>query len=268
MPDRIHVLLVEDTPSDVRLTKEALIDSGLEHELSVVNDGEQAMDFLKTHLSPDQRPDLILLDLNMPKKNGHEVLKELTDIPEYKNTPVILLTVSQDDGDIEKALSLKMNYYIPKPVTSEKLDALLHAMQELATESGGKLARGEDAHVRYVIAGNPHTSANVLSKLAFERNAHIRRRVAENPNTPLSVLDNLIEDPSEEVRAGLAENPNLPTRLLERLAKDSNEDVRLSIATNPRAPLKLLRQLSTDTNGYVMSAAQKTLDDIGAHPKY
>jgi chemotaxis family two-component system response regulator Rcp1 len=263
---KLHILLVEDTPSDIRLTKEALQDSGFEHELSVVNDGEQAIDFLNANASSAQKPDLLLLDLNMPKKNGHEVLEEMKDMTAYAETPVILLTVSQDDHDIAKALHLKMNYYLPKPVTSEKLEALLRAMQELASDSAAKLARGEDAHVRYVIAGNPHTASPILARLAVERNPTIRMRVAENRNTPLAVLEQLMEDPSAEVRAAIAENSNAPSRLLERLAKDRNEDVRLAVALNPRVPLQILRQLSIDSNGYVMSAAQKTLDALGAHP--
>jgi two-component system, chemotaxis family, response regulator Rcp1 len=259
---RIQILLVEDTPSDVRLTKEALKDAAFDHQLSVVNDGEQAMDYLRQHANSPEKPDLLLLDLNMPKKNGHEVMDEMKELPEYQDTPVILLTVSQDEQDIAKALQLKMNYYLSKPVTGDKLETLLKAMKELATDSGAKLARGEDAHVRYVIAGNPHTSSAILARLAVERNPTIRTRVAENPNTPLTTLEQLIEDPSSEVRAGIAENPKAPTEMLERLSKDNNEDVRLAVAMNPRVPQQILRKLSGDDNGYVMSAAQKTLDGI------
>lgn len=268
MSNNTRILLVEDTPSDVRLTKEALKDCKLEHSLHVVNDGEQAMDYLRSVAGTDEQPDLLLLDLNMPKKNGHEVLAEMKQLAQYRHTVVILLTVSQDEQDIAKALNLKMNYYLPKPVTGEKLDTLLQAMRDLASDDKVELVGGEDVHVRYVIAGNPHRSPVVLTKLAVEKNANIRARVAENGNTPVTVLEQLLEDPSAEVRAGIAENVSVPARFLERLAKDSNEDVRMAVAMNPRVPIQILRNLSTDGNGYVMSAAQKTLDALGAHPQW
>src|SRR5271154_5152022 len=102
MKDKIHILLVEDSPSDVRLTEEALKDSGLIYELLLANDGEEAMNFLyQQKMSAFSKlPHVILLDLNMPRKNGHEVLAELKADPQLATIPVVLLTVSQQERDV------------------------------------------------------------------------------------------------------------------------------------------------------------------------
>ncbi|MBX3076887.1 response regulator [Candidatus Obscuribacterales bacterium] len=158
MKEKIEILLVEDTPSDVRLTEEALKRSELTYELSVVNDGEQATEFLEKAKSASKLPDVILLDLNMPKKNGHEVLAEIKADDVLKKIPVVLLTVSQQDEDVQEALKLKMNYYVAKPVTAQK-SALLRLIHQLENELGGQSgAGGEDALIKLVLAGNPHTS--------------------------------------------------------------------------------------------------------------
>src|SRR5687768_11431100 len=138
MAQRVEILLVEDTPSDVRLTQEALKDSNLDYNLTVVNDGEQAMEFFKKTAGTAQQPHLVLLDLNMPKKNGHEVLTEMKQIEALKDVPVILLTVSRDEEEIMKALNLKMNYYLGKPVTSDQLNTLLQAINELHSDAATK----------------------------------------------------------------------------------------------------------------------------------
>jgi chemotaxis family two-component system response regulator Rcp1 len=263
MTKRLHILLVEDTPSDIRLTQEALKETDLEYKLTVLNDGEQAMDFFKKVAGSDEQPDIVLLDLNMPKKNGHEVLAEMKQIPTLKEVPVILLTVSRDEDEILKALDLRMNYYMGKPVTSDKLNTLLKAIQEVHSGEHAVRLEGEDAHVRYVMAGNPHTSPAVLTKLATERHARIRMRVAENPQTPREVLEGLANDPQSEVRLGIAENPKAPPELLERLAKDPNEDVRLSLASNPRLPQHILRSLSADELPHIAAVADKSLSSGG-----
>src|SRR5579862_8693100 len=125
----LQIVLVEDTPSDVRLTQEALKDGDLKYDLTVLNDGVEAMEYFQKTAGQPKQAQIVLLDLNMPKKNGHEVLSELKQIAAYKHTPVILLTVSRDEDEILKALHLKMNYYLGKPVTSEKLNTLLNAIQ-------------------------------------------------------------------------------------------------------------------------------------------
>src|SRR5688572_28669739 len=109
------------------------------------------MEYFNKVLGTPQQPKIVLLDLNMPKKNGHEVLAELKDKPQLKDMTVILLTVSRDEDDILKALDLKMNYYLGKPVTSEKLNALLAQMESLSSNEQHKAKlSGDDAHIRYV----------------------------------------------------------------------------------------------------------------------
>jgi len=266
MKDRLEILLVEDIPSDVRLTEEALKDSGLNYNLSVANDGEEAMAFL-TRKRGKQRPDIILLDLNMPKKNGHEVLAEIKDHPELTSIPVVLLTVSQQDHDILEALRLKMNYYLSKPVASEKLSVLLKAIFELNKDDIDPSAKGprehEDLHVRLVLATNPHTAPIVLQKLSLEENARIRCRVAENPNTPAETLLQLSKDVHDEVRLSVAENPKTPKAVLELLSKDASDDVRLGLAENPNIPSDILQALASDENIFVASSASKTLSSAG-----
>lgn len=116
--DKPRILLVEDNPGDIRLTQEALKESNLDIHLDVVSDGEQAVDFLthKGKYADAVRPSIILLDLNLPKKNGIEVLREIKFNDALKKIPVIVLTTSDADHDISKAYGLHANCYILKPV--------------------------------------------------------------------------------------------------------------------------------------------------------
>lgn len=116
--EKPRILLVEDNPGDIRLTQEALKESQMDIHLDVVTDGEQAVDFLfkRGKFTDSIRPHLILLDLNLPKKNGIEVLKEIKVDDSLKKIPVIVLTTSDADHDINKAYSLHANCYILKPV--------------------------------------------------------------------------------------------------------------------------------------------------------
>lgn len=113
-----RILLVEDNPGDIRLTQEALKESQMEIHLDVVSDGEQAIEFLtkRGKYAEANRPHIILLDLNLPKKNGLEVLKEVKANESLKKIPIIVLTTSDADHDITKAYSLHANCYILKPV--------------------------------------------------------------------------------------------------------------------------------------------------------
>src|SRR6202522_14090 len=114
----IEVLLVEDSPGDVRLTREAFKDAKVHINLHVASDGAEAMDFLNREgkHSNVPRPDLILLDLNLPKKDGREVLEEIKQSPGLKSIPVVILTTSASDADILKSYMLHANCYITKPV--------------------------------------------------------------------------------------------------------------------------------------------------------
>lgn len=116
--EAIEILLVEDNPGDVRLTKEALKDSKLHNTLSVVEDGVEAMAFLRREPPYEDapRPDIILLDLNLPRKDGREVLEEIKNDADLRRIPVVVLTTSEDDNDILATYNLHANCYITKPV--------------------------------------------------------------------------------------------------------------------------------------------------------
>ena len=114
----IEILLVEDNPADVRLTMETIKDYKVKNRLEVVGNGEDAMDFLrrKGKFADKMRPDLILLDLNLPGKDGREVLAEIKVDPDLSRIPVVVLTSSEAEQDIIKAYDLHVNCYITKPV--------------------------------------------------------------------------------------------------------------------------------------------------------
>ena len=114
----IEVLLVEYDPGDVELTQESLLDSKLKINQTVVNDGVEALDYLRKQngYAKATRPDLILLDLNMPRKDGREVLAELKIDDNLKTIPVVVLTISEADQDILKSYELGCNCYVTKPV--------------------------------------------------------------------------------------------------------------------------------------------------------
>ena len=116
--EKIKILLVEDNPADADLARENLETSKVLNELHVVIDGMQAMDFLRKRgeYSDAPRPDLILLDLNLPKKDGREVLAQIKADPELRRIPVVILTSSDAEEDILKSYDLQASAYITKPV--------------------------------------------------------------------------------------------------------------------------------------------------------
>ena len=126
----IVVLLVEDSPGDVRLTREAFKDAKVHINLHVAPDGIEAMAFLRhegAHANAP-RPDLILLDLNLPKKDGREVLAEIKESPALKSIPVVILTTSASEADILRSYRLHANCYIAKPVD---LDGFLKVVKSI-----------------------------------------------------------------------------------------------------------------------------------------
>ena len=263
MTKQIEILLVEDTPSDIRLTEEALKRSDLTYQLKVVNDGVEAMEHLEA-AKKTGLPDIILLDLNMPRKNGHEVLEEIKHDEELRRIPVVVLTVSQRDEDVMEALQSKMNYYIAKPISSNSISVLIKAIHSLeSSDSAAKYDETQEQnHIRLVLAGNPHSSQMVLTRLSQDSSDRVRARVAENANAPLTVLKQLASDESSEVRLSLAENPNVSEELLKRLASDQDEDVRLALAGNAKVPGEILMLLADDENVFVAQEASKTLSRL------
>lgn len=126
----IHILLVEDNPGDMRLTTEALKEGKVRNELSWAKDGVEALDFLhkRGEFATAETPDLILLDLNLPKKNGREVLGDLKNHPTLKSIPVVVLTTSRAEEDILRSYELHANCYIIKPVDLDKFMAVVKAI--------------------------------------------------------------------------------------------------------------------------------------------
>jgi two-component system, chemotaxis family, response regulator Rcp1 len=116
-----EILLVEDSIGDIRLTREALKDAKVHVHLNVASDGVEAMAFLRREgqYSDAPRPDLILLDLNLPKKDGREVLNDIKESPELKSIPVVILTTSAADEDVLRSYESHANCYITKPVDLE-----------------------------------------------------------------------------------------------------------------------------------------------------
>lgn len=114
----VKILLVEDNPADIRLTKEALVEGKIRNELHVADNGEMALEYLrrKGSYAKASRPDLILLDLNLPRKNGQEVLAEIKEDLQLKRIPVVILTTSSAEKDVLSTYNLHANCYITKPV--------------------------------------------------------------------------------------------------------------------------------------------------------
>jgi chemotaxis family two-component system response regulator Rcp1 len=128
----VQMLLVEDNPGDVRLTKETLKDAKLMVNLHVVGDGVEAMAFLRQegkHASAP-RPDLVLLDLNLPKKDGREVLAEIKQDPDLRRIPVVVLTISSAEEDILKSYNLHANAYVNKPLNLEQFAKITRAIED------------------------------------------------------------------------------------------------------------------------------------------
>jgi two-component system, chemotaxis family, response regulator Rcp1 len=126
----VTILLVEDNPGDADLAREALEGSKLENRLCAVDDGEKAMAFLRGE-PPYQdapRPDLILLDLNLPRKDGREVLAEIKSDPGLRSIPVVILTTSQAEEDVCRSYNLHANCYITKPID---LNQFLHVVRSI-----------------------------------------------------------------------------------------------------------------------------------------
>ena len=126
----VEVLLIEDNPGDVRLTQEAFKEGRVYVNLTVANDGVEAMEMLKGNgdQGAKRRPDLILLDLNLPRKNGREVLVEIKADEELRRIPVIVMTTSKAEQDIHRAYNLNANCYITKPV---ELDEFLNVVRSI-----------------------------------------------------------------------------------------------------------------------------------------
>jgi CheY-like chemotaxis protein len=142
----IEILLVEDNPGDVRLAQEALKEGKVRNRMSVAYDGVEALRFLRREgeYADAPRPDLILLDLNLPRKNGREVIKEIKEDPDLKRIPVVVLTISQNEKDIIDTYNNHANCYIVKPVDFDKFIGVIRAVEDFWLE----VVRLPEDHVR------------------------------------------------------------------------------------------------------------------------
>lgn len=127
----VEILLVDDNPGDIRLTQEALKDSKVLNNLHVVEDGLEALNFLKKkgEFKNEVTPDLVLLDLNLPKRNGREVLSEIKEDELLKHIPVVILTISRAEEDIFKSYELHANCYITKPVDMNQFVKIVRSIE-------------------------------------------------------------------------------------------------------------------------------------------
>lgn len=131
-PVPIDILLVEDNPGDVRLTREVLKDSKVRNNLIVANNGQEALACLRKQgkFADSVRPDLILLDLNLPVKDGREVLAEIKGDSDLKRIPVVILTTSKAEEDILKTYNLHANCYVTKPVDLEQFVKVVKSLED------------------------------------------------------------------------------------------------------------------------------------------
>ncbi len=130
-PQRLEILLVDDSPADVRLTQEALRDGDLPHRLHVAEDGEEAIEFLRRGRP---RPHVVLLDLNLPGRDGHEVLAEIRADRSLSALPVIVLTGSHADEDVLRSWDLHATGYVTKPVNVDELVGVLREVEGIADD--------------------------------------------------------------------------------------------------------------------------------------
>jgi len=128
----IEILLVEDNPGDIRLTREALKEGKVQNTLHVVQDGVEAVAFLRRQgkYREVDRPDLILLDLNLPKKDGREVLSDIKEAPDLRRIPVVILTTSDSEKDILTSYNLHANCYIIKPLDLDKFINVVKSIED------------------------------------------------------------------------------------------------------------------------------------------
>lgn len=131
-PKMIEILLVEDSPTDVLIAREALSEAKIINEIHVAEDGVEALDFLNQRgkFASAPRPDLILLDLNLPRKNGREVLAEIKADESLKQIPVVVLTTSSAEEDVLKSYNLHANCYVVKPVEFNSFVKAVQSIQQ------------------------------------------------------------------------------------------------------------------------------------------
>lgn len=130
--DPVRILVVDDDPGDVLMIEEALADSGVQKSIDVVNDGQEAMEFLRRegrHIDA-LRPDMILLDLNMPRMDGRQVLNQVKNDESLRTIPIVVLTTSNADSDILGSYTLQANAYVTKPIGLDEFNNVVRHIDE------------------------------------------------------------------------------------------------------------------------------------------
>ena len=132
LPEPIEVLLVEDDPGDVLMTQEAFADYKIANKLTVVSNGEDAIAYMRKHgrFADVPTPDLVLLDLNLPRRNGREVLREIKQDPDLRRVPVVILTTSEAEEDVLASYDLHANAYVRKPVDFDQFVEAVRAIDD------------------------------------------------------------------------------------------------------------------------------------------
>ena len=131
-PRPIQILLVEDSPADIELTQRMLRDAKIANDVHVVEDGEQAIAFVRRSGEFDgaPTPDLVLLDLNLPKKDGREVLEEMKGDPELRRIPIVVLTTSAEERDVLRAYDSYVNAYVTKPLDIDSFTSVARSIED------------------------------------------------------------------------------------------------------------------------------------------
>lgn len=132
LDETLNILMIEDNPGDIELTRQALSNKVLDNHLYIAEDGEQALDFLyaRNEYINAPRPDIILLDLNLPKISGHEILAEIKSNKSLSSIPVIILSSSEDCGDIQKSYDLSANSFVSKPLSIDDYMHVAHSIEQ------------------------------------------------------------------------------------------------------------------------------------------
>lgn len=131
-PNPVRILVVDDDPGDVLMIEEALADSDVDKVIDIVSDGEEAMEFLRREgrHAAARRPDVILLDLNMPRMDGRQVLSEVKSDEDLRTIPIVVLTTSNADTDIVGSYTLQANAYVTKPIDTDDFNDVVHRIDE------------------------------------------------------------------------------------------------------------------------------------------
>jgi two-component system, chemotaxis family, response regulator Rcp1 len=189
----VEVLLVEDSPSDAHLTRAALLQGPVPKHISLVTDGGQAIDFVRRRgqFKHAPRPDLILLDLNLPKRDGLEVLRDIKGDPELRAITIVVFTTSQHPSDINSAYELSANCYIVKPIELDHFYAAMRGIEEFWMSLASLPTAGQDPRPAVDEVSEDESSNGKQGKAS----AHSHRRSSTRRTLPR-------EPPFEEHRTG------------------------------------------------------------------